>query len=520
MTRAEIIFFSSIAIILVTSWVVVNSLTPYGSATSPDSVAYLDIANNIKNGHGFTATDFSLDNAGKQTFTIKRYWPPLYADLLSVFIDDASDVKTVSIISRILLAISIVFVFFITYESIGSAALLSSLLLCITVPIITIYTYAWSETLFIPILIIIIWASIEYLELSRRPPIYRVAISLILLTMLIMLAYTRYIGIAFAVLLPVIYFFSNRDTLDRILLPAAALVYITAVGYLLYENYIITGYISGMARPPSDETITEILIDVYHAILTIFPTTAIPIISALIITASIVYFIKTQSTHTFDINADKKPRLRLYILSIVTSVYLIAIISLRSFKQFDMLDVRLLSPALATLFILLTILPSFFKINSRTGLFVYLVSFFYIASLSINGYEQWLYTSKNWKAQETPRLRLNNKIVYNNFTKSPETINDNKKLFSMLTQDRGIIVIDKPLIYKFITGAKVIEKPKHINSGNFLKINSLPAGSLLLLNKHEFDHIINNYIDKNSLYKYINIGNFIGLQLPVKASVP
>ena len=154
MSRSGIIFFSSISIILVTSWIVVSSLTPYGSATSPDSLAYMDIANNIKNGKGFLETDFSLDNAGAHTFKAIRYWPPLYAGLLSVFINNASDVATISIISRILLGIGIVFIFLITYEVIGPIALIPTLLLCFTVPIITIYTYAWSETLFLPVFIL------------------------------------------------------------------------------------------------------------------------------------------------------------------------------------------------------------------------------------------------------------------------------------------------------------------------------------------------------------------------------
>ena len=518
MSRSGIIFISSIVLILLTSWFIVGNLTPYGSATTSDSLAYLDIANNIKNGNGVLATDFSLDNVGKHTLVLKKYWPPLYASLLSVYIDNASDVMTVSFISRILLAISIIFIFLITYEAIGSVAFISSLLLCVTVPIITIYTYAWSETLFLPIFIITIWSSIKYLEFAGQSKLYRAAILLILLTSLIMLAYTRYIGIVFIILLPVIYFLSNRDRLDKLLLSTAFFIYTATVGYLLYGNYIVSGHISGMARPPSDKSLVENLIDVYHVVLAVIPSSALLILTALMVAGLIVYFIKTNTNRTTN-TADKHSFHRVFILTIATFVYLITIFSLRSIKQFDMLDVRLLTPAFVTLYMLIAILPSFFKINNKTGMLVYFISFFFITSLSFNGYKQWLDTSKNWKALETPNLRLNSDLVYTNFTKSLNTKNKTNKLFSSLTQDGGVIVVKKALRYEFITGVRCVEKPENIDAENFLKINSLPAGSLLLVHKPEFDQIINKYIRRNSIYKYINIGNIMALQLPVKSSI-
>ncbi len=47
-----IIHIMSVILILAFATIVISALTPYGAATTPDSLHYLDIARNIKQGHG------------------------------------------------------------------------------------------------------------------------------------------------------------------------------------------------------------------------------------------------------------------------------------------------------------------------------------------------------------------------------------------------------------------------------------------------------------------------------------
>ena len=119
---------------------------------------------------------------------------------------------------------------------------------------------------------------------------------------------------------------------------------------------------------------------------------------------------------------------------------------------------------------------------------------------------------------ETPNLGLNNKLVYSNFTKNHDSNEEINKLFSRLTRNNGVIVVNKPLIYKFITGKKCVQIPEPVDSENLLKIDSLTAGSILLLNKHEFHEIINKYIRRKSIYKYFRVDGLIALHLPIKIS--
>ena len=516
MIKSRIIIFFPMFIFLLTSLIVVNGLTPYGSATSPDSLSYLDMAANLKDGNGLLATDFSIPNSESRSLKEQRAWPPLYPALLSTAVSNSYDVLTVSRISTILLFISMFFVFIIvSSQNNWIIALVSSLLLSITIPIITIYTYVWSETLFIPLLIISTWVSIKYLELTNESNIYKSILLLILLSILILLAYTRYIGIAFVLLLPVIYFMSNREKLDRVLFLIAASIYTLIVGYLLYGNYLATGYISGTPRADSDKTIVENLIDVYQVLIAIIPTSLIFILLSLIISIAIVYIIK--KSHMVKIEK-KNLRYQAIILMLVAAIYLISIVSLRTYSKFDMLDIRLLSPLFVILFVLITILPSLFDINSKRGTFVYMISAFLIISFSIQGYNQFLVSLENWRKSGTPKHLLSHNLVYNNFTRNPDA-NNEKKLFSnLIGASKGVIIIDKPLIWGFITGIKCVQKPNLNYSGVLQKINALPRGSLFILSKRQIDMFSEKIIGRNVAYKYMDIGEYIAIQLPIDTS--
>lgn len=50
-------YLLSVPVILVLAIVLGTVLTPFGSATTPDSIDYLDVAGNIKHGRGFLPTD-------------------------------------------------------------------------------------------------------------------------------------------------------------------------------------------------------------------------------------------------------------------------------------------------------------------------------------------------------------------------------------------------------------------------------------------------------------------------------
>lgn len=140
MKKALVINVFAIIMLFIVAILIVKALTPYGAATTPDSLSYLDIATNIKNGNGIRATDFSLENVDRAHFLENRWWPPLYPILLSTVVKHSADVISVTHLSMALLFITafLVYLILISYTH-WYIALFSALLLCITSPMITIY---------------------------------------------------------------------------------------------------------------------------------------------------------------------------------------------------------------------------------------------------------------------------------------------------------------------------------------------------------------------------------------------
>lgn len=512
MKRSRIIVCLSVILLLLMAVMVGSQLTPYGSATSPDSLKYLDIAKNLKDGKGFFTTDFSLEHAGVHALIEERSWPPLYPWLLSRFIKSASDVSTVSGLSRILLFLTILFAFLITYRINVVSALLSSLLLAITVPIITIYTYVWSETLFLPILMAFAWAVITYLESEERAFMHRAAILFIVAMLMILLAYTRYIGIAFAVFFPILYGNKKRDAGDRMMFSVAIIIYTMAVGTLLYKNYAATGSISGAVRLPSDKTIVENVIDVYYTVLALVPTSlALPGITAILSFLAVVGIQKTRCRMN---RAERKHvHHRVMVLSLLGIVYLIAIIALRTHSRFDRLDIRLLSPVFLAVYVLIVLLPAVVNLNSKTGLAVVFLSVGLILASALHGYREWITSSKNWKAFGTPLYHLNTTMIYNNFTKPPGT-DTRRQLFSALIPEGSMLVTDNPLIWEFTTGVPCVQKPQTLDQEQLRQINQLPDGSFLLLAPEEMEQL-NTSVGPDGNYDYLNLGTMTAVRLPI-----
>jgi len=517
MVKSRSVFHAlAIVVIVVVSFMVVGYLSPFGSATSPDSLGYLDIAENIKNGNGFVATDFSLDKIGTNAFRHQRAWPPLYPVLLSVFVDSSRDVTTVSQVSKILFSLTTVFVYLTIYLLADYwLALVASLLFCFVIPMVTVYAYAWSETLFLPVLVIAVWSSVKYLKLGleKSSVLYRGVIYFLLLLALFILAYVRYVGIAFVALLPMLYFLGDRDNLDFWFLLVSIPIYIVVVGFWLVGNYIVSDSITGAARCLSDKSVIDNLNDVFQAFSALLPSSLLVWIVAVVLALSFVFVLKVIGKKVAGVNSGiHQLRLKsVRLLSGLCVVYFLSIVTLRTYCKFDVLDVRLLSPLFILLYVLIVVVPGVLDVKSKTGSFVAALSCCLIILFSFEGYAQWILTAGNWKKNQPPGLPLNKNHQYNDFTSQKKV----GEVFSKITDANGVIVVDKPLIWRFITGTKCVQKPKNIDLNVFKLINTLPYRSVLIINKNEKNKFF-RVLARGAKFSFVDLGSIIVIRLPVK----
>ena len=108
------------------------ALTPYGAATSPDSIRYLDVAQNIRAGRGIVSTDAGVDPPYRSFTT----YPPLYPlTLASALSPDVPDLEMAARLAIVLLVLSALLVFEILRPAIGrDGALTGALLFLIAQP--------------------------------------------------------------------------------------------------------------------------------------------------------------------------------------------------------------------------------------------------------------------------------------------------------------------------------------------------------------------------------------------------
>ena len=505
-----------IIIILVISILFMYVLTPHGSATTPDSLSYLDISSNIKNGNGIVITDYSLENFPDKSFKVQNYWPPLYPILLSVSTSQKPSVTMVSRLSVVLLSLTILFVYLTLNIFLNRyIALTSALALCISIPIITVYTYVWSETLFIPLLTIASWSSILYLKNDIQDDSRKYIYFSSLLISILGLAFTRYIGIIYFLLLPFTYIISRRKNRDLLWMAGASVVYGSCVGYFLFSNFSRTGSISGAYRPPPDKTIFDNIGDLFAAAYTLVPNSTIVLVIIFIVSLLIsLFYIKFVTKNNAKIPPENFNTI--IILTFISLLYVTALVTLRSIRYFDDLDVRLLVPIFPIMWALLFILLSTLRNKNRLNIIIWTPVIFLIIAFPVAGYSQLLNTMDNWRKIGDPQISANGERAYRNYTFNHQ-YKEIQKALTPLVGGESVLITNLPMELEFITGIPSVQLPLEIDLEEIRAINRLPERSIMLLQNEKQIDQFRALCNAHSLaFKLFTLEGGLAIETPIK----
>lgn len=502
-------------IIAAFAWLVVTMQTPYGLATTPDSLSYLDMAANMHNGQGALATDFSLDNNGQPAFIEQRLWPVLYPALLSIFVDNLSDTTGAASLAKILFIITALLTYLILARHLQRfLALPATLLFCLATPMTTIYTYAWSETVFVPLMLMAAWLAIVFMETAADRPGQKYITSLLMLATLIALFYTRYIGLAFFVVIPLIYM-RSRNRYPR-LFAAMGVAYILAAAAMLIGNYRITGSFSGGVRSVANKSLVENLQDALAAMQVIVTSAWIPALGiiAVLLAFTAIYAFARKNGHPALLQAPMANTV--HVLVSFSAIYLLAILALRTYSTFDDIDVRFLAPAFPFIWILLCTGMAFNIDKKWHGIAGFVIPGFLVLLLPIKGYLHLLSSMESWRTQAAPGHYRTLGKTYANFT-LPENNNPLKNILDEVLQKNVTIITEKPLFIAFVTGRKTIIHPQQMDLAYLTRMNSLPRAILLLEKGQDpFSQLRQTY-DIN--YASVELKNIILVQLPVNVAL-
>ena len=509
----------SILVILVFSLLVARTLTPFGSATTLDSLNYLDIARNIQTGHGALVTDHSLENNHGLLYRDMRLWPPLYPLVLAATSLKQPDVVAAARLSTVLLALTAGFACLLLAPVISwYFALPASLVLSLTLPLITVYTYAWSETLFIPLLLAAAWAAIRYLETETVVAGGKYLYLGLLVVSLIALAYTRYIGIALVLLLPATFLLSHRRRGPLAAFIVAACVYAAAVGYLLASNYRVTGSVRGGAWLPSDRTLLENLHDVFSALGANIPSSSLVLLLILVaaVCVSFAYALLLRArVQEQGLEPPASHRHTRNILMLVGVVYLGALLALGMYSRFDRIDVRLLAPAITVLWLLLLVVLAQLRPVNKRHLVAQVLLWCCVIVFPVQGYTRLQESVQNWRLLGSPNYSANLGVSYKNYTNTEQASRIRVMFAGLVTAD-AVVVTDRPRVFEFLSGVRSLQLPENIDIDVIDKFNALPAGSLILLpNDTPQKGLLKLRLKHDISYEYFYLGQRIGVRTPI-----
>lgn len=416
------------------------AVTPFGLATSPDSIGYLKSAEGLIDGEGFKY--------------FNPQWPPIYPLLIASlsWLFDISVTDGARLLSSIILGTIIYVISNYGCREKKLIWIILAIQICIHPLVTHIYFYAWSETLFFLIILI----NFKYLEkiikISDIDEKKHILINLILIACCILATMTRYAGVTLLITNVIVILIYSKKILiwKRIKLITIHIIIFGAISSIwfiyTYLNYKTLSNRSINLHPPTIDQINIAIAEMGRWYLpgyieiNDFVYIIIGIAMILYIFKNIYYI----STIEIKSKTKKNQEYNILIYSIFSLIYLCFIlISISFIDVATPLDNRILSPVFIGIAICL-IKELSEKLNQY---YIKYFLFIYLVMMSISS----LIDLKHWSM-----LSRYNGIELSGQEHKGKKINKYIKECDKSTK----IISDKPWEYDMYTKAKVDWLPR------------------------------------------------------------
>ena len=331
--------------------IVVKSYFNPDGYLSPDSTNYLKLAENLIEGKGYYVSAYGTTGQDREFFAV---WPVGYPTL--IFLTAKLTGLSVFLASKFLNIILIGVILGIFRFLFKHNAYVYGLIFLFSA-YIEIFSYTWSETLFITALV---WfATSIYLFIKNPKRVTLLYFSIMMASLLLFMS--RYIG-AFSFgligLLGLYYGLVKKDRIKAMALIGIALVNIGIMILYLYHNYTETGFPTGMKRIPSPETNLQLFYMLLKALISeiLIPIPSMSIKAIIIFAVQIPIFgfllwKYRNSMLATNSSANQQFNTLSFVFAAIGVVYLFFIILMRWMTQFDGFSYRLLAPGSFLLFV-------------------------------------------------------------------------------------------------------------------------------------------------------------------------
>lgn len=422
-------------------------------AYTMDSLVYRDAALNFIAGHPMQATNVMALAPERQPLLV---WPPAYPALWAsvAHLSNADIDKVPSLLNPVLLSITTLSIFWVCWM------VTSRLVIACVVSIVStfaptsmiVYGHAWSETIFIPLLVLAYAAFWKY-QVSREKFIWLAAAAIFIG----IANWVRYAGVAF---LPILTFSvlaaSGAVLSKRILHATGALLLSIALAFpLWFRNWQLAGNISGSTRggAPSTNRLFQDMATIVDLIEHSFFAFSMVLRAHLEIPIIIVgLFLAIRAFRRHGIQWLRPPEVWLPIAWLTG--YLIFLLYARTIQTRLDLDLRML--AVAFPFLLFAITPAIKTAFSNRALEVRKILIILLLGLLVNtGLYEAYKTHENYASAGVPRWRSEFGLDYRDLRNTSLTSRALQESIGPIHPSTLVLTDYRALYLRYLTGARV-----------------------------------------------------------------
>lgn len=345
----KILTFSSILSIIGVFFVLISAFL-YGAGMSSDSVKYIGIARNIISGNGY----FNYDGDLVPSF------PPLFPLVLAFFgMFGVDPFHLVLFFNAFAFGLIIFFSNRLFFDHLKSKllAMIGSLAILLSIPLLFVSKMAWSEPLFILLITLFIAYFLKFLQEDNNN---RIKFLIIVSVISSLACIQRYIGITLIITscILLLIFTPNSHLLQKIkhiilfsIISAAPLI------VWMIRNYIYTSTLAG-SRHSSPYTLIDNIINVIDVLSGWFiPSSLIPLFYRALIICSlmIILFSAILFVHIKIERLEKRDLSLIWINLYFVLIYSSALIISSTIIEYDGINNRILSPIYVSIMLLVFI---------------------------------------------------------------------------------------------------------------------------------------------------------------------
>jgi len=422
-------------------------------AYTMDSLTYRDTALHFIAGHPMESTNVMTQVPERQPLLV---WPPAYPALWAstAYLSDANIDDTPSLLNPALLLVTTLTIFWICWMVTGKSAIACAVAIvsAFTPTSMIVYGHAWSETIFLPLLLLAYAAFWKY-RLSREKFLW-----LVVAAALIGLAnWTRYAGVVFVPILIFSVLTASGAAFGRRMLHAAgAILVCLAIGLPLWlRNWQLAGNISGSSRggiassdrlPQDAAAIVDLLEHSFFAFsMVLRANLEIPIIIA-------IAFVAISAFRNRRIQWLRRAELWLPISWL--SGYLLFLLYARTIQTGVPMDLRML--AVAFPFLLIAMAPAINSAFSDRSVNLSKVLIILLLGLLINsGIYEAHKTHNNYASVGIPRWRADFGLGYRDLRNTSPTSRALQESMGPMSPSMLILTDYRALYIQYLSGARV-----------------------------------------------------------------